>query len=266
MAQPPPPPRAALLSRPLGTERPTSAQGDPGESGLSGRYLGGSLFLVGLTPLPMASSSSQLPHLPNCVHEPSISRLQSGGPRLRSPAPGKLHPTAVLGRCAKPDLLRSRPSAPGPAHPLRQSAEQLVGAEAGLGLAAQGQTWVSPDSGSKGQTQRAEGHSPARWPGPRHGSRGQGAWASLQAPASPSSSWPHCGHTVAHTGPGRQPVRAVREFAGAGWGMQRLWHPEGGDLPGNRQGLASGQGQRGAEPPQDGQWGTVRLLRPEWTT
>lgn len=47
-----------------------------------------------------------------------------------------------------------------------------------------------------------------------------------------------------------------------GWGTS-----EGGDLPGNRQAGDWPAGRvRGSGAAQDGQWGTVCLLRPEWTT
>ena len=122
-------------------------------------------------------------------------------------------------RKARP--LRSGPSAPGPAHPLRQSAEQLVGAEAGPGPGRSGTDLLLPDSGSKGQTQRAEGrHSPARWPRPEAGVQGPGGWASLRAPASPSSS---C-MAASTQGLGCQPVRTVSEFSGAGQAGGRLGH------------------------------------------
>lgn len=263
MAQPPPHPEQRPVQTP-GHREAHVRSGRPGGGGESGPGRAGTWGAApsswGLTPLPMASSSSQPPPPQLCMSLPSP-RLQSGGPRLRSPAPGKPTQPAVLEvRKARP--LRSRPSAPGPAHPLRQSAEQLVGAEAGLSPAAQGQTWCSQTLDPRGRRREQKADTAQQGGrGPRHGSRGQGPGPACRLQPVPPA------HSVVTQGPGSQPVRVVRKFAGAGWGMGGWGTSEGGDLPGNRQAGDWPAGRvRGSGAAQDGQWGTVRLLRPEWTT
>lgn len=120
-----------------------------------GRHLRGSPFLLGSY---FTAHGFQLtrPPPPQLCMSLSFPHLQSGGPRLRAPAPGKPTQPTVFEACkARP--LGYGPPAPDPAHLFRQSAKQPAGAEAGPGLGCSGTDSLLPDSGSKGQTQRAEG-------------------------------------------------------------------------------------------------------------
>lgn len=120
-----------------------------------GRHLRGSPFLLGsyFTAHGFQLTWPPPPQLHMSLPSP---QLQSGGPRLRAPALGKLTQPTVFKAC-KAQPLGSGLPAPDPAHLLRQSAEQPAGAEAGPGPVRSGTDSLLPDSGSKGQTQRAEG-------------------------------------------------------------------------------------------------------------
>lgn len=102
VAQPPPCPEQCPVQTP-GHRDAHIRSGRPGWGSGPGRAgtWGAAPSLWGLTPLPMASSSSQPPLPELCMSLPSP-RLQSGGPRLRSPAPGN-PPNQRSSRCAKPD-------------------------------------------------------------------------------------------------------------------------------------------------------------------